>query len=121
MSKYGFEKDKRLGKNEDGAPQTIPYVKNNKKATLGANGGLVNMTTSIRKGVGKTQGTSHVKFVKGGTTCDEGAKIVASSLKQDKFQTSKIQESSYQMSFFDYMLTRNHHGKVVAMSVGHRS
>jgi hypothetical protein len=105
MSKYGFEKDKRLGKNEDGAPQTIPYV----------------ISTSIRKGVGKTQGTSHVKFVKGGTTCDEGAKIVASSLKQDKFQTSKIQESSYQMSFFDYMLTRNHHGKVVAMSVGHRS
>jgi hypothetical protein len=122
MSKYGFEKGKRLGKNEDGAPQTIPYVKNNKKATLGANGGLVNMTTSIRKGVGKTQGTSHVKFVKGGTTCDEGAKIVASSLKQDKFQAPKTQESSYQMSFYaDYMLTRNHRGKVVAMFVGHRS
>jgi hypothetical protein len=31
MSKYGFEKCKRLGKNEDGASQTILYVKNNKK------------------------------------------------------------------------------------------
>jgi hypothetical protein len=60
MSKYGFEKGKGLGKNEDSSPQTIPYVKNNKKAVLGANGGLVNMTTPIRKGVGKTQGTSHV-------------------------------------------------------------
>jgi hypothetical protein len=64
MSKYGFEKGKGLGKNEDGAAQTISYVKNNKKATLGANGGLVNMTTPIRKEVGKTQGTSHAKFVK---------------------------------------------------------
>jgi hypothetical protein len=122
MNKYGFEKGKGLGKNEDGAPQTIPYVKNNKKATLGANGGLVNMTTPIRKGVGKTQGTSYVKFIKGGTTCDEGAKIVASSLKQDKFQAPKILESSSQISFYvDYMLTRNHRGKMVAMFMGHRS
>jgi hypothetical protein len=89
MSKYGFEKGKGLGKNEDEAPQTIPYVKNNKKDALGANGGLVNMTTPIRKGVGKTQGTSHVKFIKEGTTCDEDAKIVASSLKQDKFQAPR--------------------------------
>jgi hypothetical protein len=80
------------------------------------------MTTPIRKGVGETQGTSHVKFVKGGTTCDDGAKIVASSLKQDKFQDHKTQESSSQMSFYeDYMLTRNYRGKVVAMFVGHRS
>jgi hypothetical protein len=64
MDKYGFEKGKELGKNEQGAPQTIPFVKNNKTATLGTNGGLVNMTTPIRKGNGKTQGTSHVKFVK---------------------------------------------------------
>jgi hypothetical protein len=79
------------------------------------------MTTPIRKGVGETQGTSHVKFVKGGTTCDEGAKIVASSLKKNKFQAPKTQESSSQMSFYvDYMLTRNHRGKVVAMFVGHR-
>jgi hypothetical protein len=122
MNKYGFEKGKGLGKNEDGAPQTIPYVKNNKKAALEANGGLVNMTTPIRKGVGKTQGTSHVKFFKGGTTCDEGAKIIASSSKQDKFQAPKTQESSPKMSFYaDYMLTRNHRCKVVAMFVGHRS
>jgi hypothetical protein len=84
MNKYGFEKGKRLGKNEQGAPQTIPFVKNNKTATLGTNGGLVNITTPIRKGNGKTQGTSHVKFVKRATTCDEGAKIVASSARQDK-------------------------------------
>jgi hypothetical protein len=45
----------------------------------------VNMTTPIRKGIGETWGTSHIKFVKRGTTCDEGVKIVASSLKQDKF------------------------------------
>jgi hypothetical protein len=89
MSKYGFEKGKGLGKNEDGASQTISYVKKNKKAALGANGGLVNMTTFIRKGIGETQGTSHMKFVKRGTTCDEGAKIVASSLNQDKFQAPK--------------------------------
>jgi hypothetical protein len=80
-SKYSFEKGKRLGKNEDGAPHTISYVKNNKKAALGANGGLVNMTNPIRKGVGKTQGKSHSKFVKGCTICDEGSKIIASSLK----------------------------------------
>jgi hypothetical protein len=49
----------------------------------------VNMTTSIRKGIDETQGTSHIKFVKRGTTCDEGAKIVASSLNQDKFQAPK--------------------------------
>jgi hypothetical protein len=122
MSRYGFEKGKGLGKNEDGASQTISYIKNNKKAALGANGGLVNMITPIRKRVGETQGTSHVKFVKGGTTCDEYAKIIASSLKQDMFQAPKTQESSSQMSFYaDYMLTRNHRGKVVAMFVGHRS
>ena len=50
MSKFGFEKGKDLGKNEQGIPQSIPYVKNNKTAALGANGGLVNMTTPIRKG-----------------------------------------------------------------------
>jgi hypothetical protein len=85
LSKYGFEKGKGLGKNEDGIFQTISYVKNNKKAALGAKGGLVNMTTPIRKGIGETQGTSHIKFVKRDTICDEGAKIIASSLKQDKF------------------------------------
>jgi hypothetical protein len=62
MNKYGFEKGKGLGKNEQGAPQIIPFVKNNKMATLGTNGGLVNMTTPIHKEI------SHVKFVKGGTT-----------------------------------------------------
>jgi hypothetical protein len=122
MSKYGFEKGKGLGKNEDGASQTISYIKNNKKAALGAKGGLMNMTTPIRKGIGETQGTSHIKFVKRGTTCDEGAKIVASSLKQDKLQAPKTQESSSQISFYaDYVLTRNHRGKVVAIFVGHRS
>jgi hypothetical protein len=49
LSKYGFDKGKGLGKNEDGASQTISYVKNNKKAALGAKGGLVNMTTPIHK------------------------------------------------------------------------
>jgi hypothetical protein len=98
------------------------YVKNNTKAALGANGGLVNMTTPIHKGVGKIQGTSHVKFVKGGITCDEGAKIVASSLNQDKFQALKTQELSSQMYFYtDYKLTRKHRGKVVAMFVVHHS
>jgi hypothetical protein len=68
------------------------------------------------------QGTSHIKFVKRGTTCDEDAKIVASSLKQDKFQARKTQESSSQISFYaDYVLTRNHRGKVVAIFVGHHS
>ena len=88
MCKFGVEKGKGLGRNEQGIPQYIPYVKNNKTTTLGANGGLGNMTTPIRKGEGKTQGASHVKFVKRGTTCDEGAKIVASSSKQDKFKAS---------------------------------
>jgi hypothetical protein len=122
MSKYEFEKGKGLDKNEDGASQTISYVKNNKKAALRAKRGLVNMTTPIRKGIGEIRGTSHIKFVKRGTTRDEGAKIVASSLKQDKFQAPKTQESSSQISFYaDYVLTRNHHGKVVAIFVGHRS
>jgi hypothetical protein len=127
MSKFGFEKGKGLGKNEQGAPQTIPFVKNNKTATLGTNGGLVNMTTPIRKGNGKTQGTSHIKFVKRGTTCDEGAKIVASSSRKDKFQASrtinfKTQELSSHVSFYaDYVLTRNHRGNVVAKFVGHRT
>jgi hypothetical protein len=49
LSKYGFEKGKGLGKNEDGESQTISYVKNNKKAALGAKGGLVNMATPIHK------------------------------------------------------------------------
>jgi hypothetical protein len=35
-SQEEFEKVKGLGKNEDGASQTISYVKNNKKAALGA-------------------------------------------------------------------------------------
>jgi hypothetical protein len=85
LSKYGFEKGKGFKKNEDGASQTISYVKNNKKDDLRAKGGPVNMTTPIYEGIGETQGTSHIKFIKRGTTCDEGAKIVASSLKQDKF------------------------------------
>jgi hypothetical protein len=98
LSKYGFEKGKGLGKNEDGASQTISYVKNNKKAALG----LVNMTTPIHKRI--------------------GAKIVASSLKQDKFQARKTQKSLSQISSYaDYVLSRNHHGKVVAIFVGHRS
>jgi hypothetical protein len=118
MSKFGFEKGKGLGRNEQGIPQSIPYIKNNKTAALVGNGGLVNMTTPIRKGEGKSKGSSHVKFVKRGTTCDEGAKIVASSLKQDKFKASsnfKTQGSSSHISFYaDFVLTRNHHGKVVA-------
>jgi hypothetical protein len=80
------------------------------------------MTTPIRKGNGETQGTSHIKFVKRSTTCDEGAKIVASSLKQDKFQALRTQESSSQISFYaDYVSTRNHHGKAVVIFVDHRS
>jgi hypothetical protein len=49
LSKYNFEKVKGLGKNEDGTSQTISYIKNNKKADLGARGGLVNMTTPIHR------------------------------------------------------------------------
>jgi hypothetical protein len=59
----------------------------------------VNMTTPICKGNGKIQGTSHVKFVKRGTTCDEGAKIVAFSSRQDKFQASSTINSKPQESF----------------------
>jgi hypothetical protein len=103
------------------ASQTISYVKNNKKAALGAKVGLVNMTTLIHKGIGEKQGTSHIKFIKRGTTCDEGAKIVASSLKLDKFQAPRTQKLFSQIfSYADYVLTRNHHGKVVAIFVGHR-
>ena len=83
------------------------------------------MNIPIRKGEGKTQGASHVKFVKRGTICDQGAKIVASSSRQDKFKTSSnsnTQESSSSVSFYaDYVLTRNHHGKVVTKFVGHRT
>jgi hypothetical protein len=122
LSKYGFEKGKGLGKNEDGTSQTIHYVKNNKKDALGARGGLVNMTTPIHRRSSEKQGLSQIKFIKRGTTCDEGAKIVASSLKQDKFQAPKTPKTLSQMSFYaDYVLTRNHHGKVVAKFVGHRS
>jgi hypothetical protein len=60
MRKFGFEKGKGLGKNEQGIPQSIPYVKNNKTAALGANGGLVNITTPLRKGEKKNQASSQV-------------------------------------------------------------
>jgi hypothetical protein len=62
----------------------------------------------------------------GGTICDEGAKIAAFLSRQDKYQASstinsKGQESFSHVSFYaDYVLTRNHHGKVVAKFVGHR-
>ena len=125
MSKFGFEKGKGLRKNEQGISQSIPYVKNNKTAALGANGGLVNMTTPIRKKERKNQASSHVKFIKRGTTCDEGAKIVASSSKQDKFKNSsklQTQEPASHVSFYaDFVLTRNHRSKVVARFVGHRT
>ncbi|KAG2582913.1 hypothetical protein PVAP13_6KG157806 [Panicum virgatum] len=109
MSKFGFEKGKGLGRNEQGTPQAIPFVKNKNKATLSAQGGL-----------------GHVKFVKRGTTCDEGAKIVASSSKEDKFNASnstkiKAQASSHVSFSAHYVLKRNHHGKVVAKFVGHRT
>ena len=85
----------------------------------------MNMTTPLRKGEKKNQASSHVKFIKRGTTCDEGAKIVASSSKQNKLETSsksQTQESSSHVSFYaDFVLTRNHRGKVVAKFVGHHT
>src|SRR6185312_8834489 len=99
MSKFGFEKGKGLGKNEQGIPQSMQYVKNNKTAALGANGGLVNRTTPIRKGEKKNQASSHVKFIKRGTTCEEGAKIVASSSKQDKFKNSSKPQTQEPSSY----------------------
>ena len=84
----------------------------------------MNMTTPIHKKERKTQAYSHVKFIKRGTTCDEGAKIVASSSKQDKFKNSsklQTQETASHVSFYaDFVLTRKHLGKVVAKFVGHR-
>ena len=83
------------------------------------------MTTPIRKTNNVVQENSHVKFVKRGTTCDEGAMIVASSSKQDNFKASsdfKTQESSSHVSFYaDFVLTRNHIGKVIARFVGPRT
>ena len=84
------------------------------------------MTTPIRKGENKNQASSHVKFIKRGTTCDEGAKIVASSSKEDRFKASnstkiKAQESSHVSFYADYVLTRNHRGKVVDKFIGHRT
>ena len=84
------------------------------------------MVTPIRKRNNVIQESDHVKFVKRGTTCDEGAKIVASSSKEDKFHASnptqvKAQESSHVSFYADYVLTRNHHGKVVVKFVGHRT
>ena len=86
----------------------------------------MNMTTPIRKTNDVAQESSHVKCVKRGTTCDEGAKIVASSSKKDKFNGSnptkiKAQESSHVSFYADYVLTRNHRDKVVAKFVGHRT
>ena len=48
MSKFGFEVGKGLGRNEQGTPHAIPFIKNKNKTALGAQGGLVNMTTPIR-------------------------------------------------------------------------
>ena len=83
------------------------------------------MTTPIHKKERKTQAYSHVKFIKRGTTCDEGAKIVASTSKQDKFKTSsksQTQKSSSHVTFYaDFVLTRNHRGRVVAKFIGHRT
>jgi hypothetical protein len=64
------------------------------------------MTTPIHKRSSEKQRLSQIKFIKRGTTCDEGAKIVASSLKQDKFQAPKTLKILSQMSFYaDYVLT----------------
>ena len=84
------------------------------------------MTTPVLKTNDVIQESGHVKFIKRGTTCDEGAKIVASSFKEDKFKASnstkiKAQESSNVSFYADYVLTRNHRGKVVAKFVGHRT
>ena len=49
MSKFGFEKGKGLGRNGQGTPHAIPFIKNKNKTALGAQGGLVNMTTPIHK------------------------------------------------------------------------
>ena len=126
MSKFGFEVGKGLGRNGQGTPHAIPFTKNKNKTALGAQGGLVNMTTPIHKTNDVIQESGHVNFIKRGTTCDEGAKIVASSFKEDKFKASnptkiKAQESSHVSFYADYVLTRNHHGKVVAKFVGHRT
>ena len=126
MSKFGFEKGKGLGRNGQGTPHAIPFIKNKNKTALGAQGGLVNMTTLVHKTNDVIQESGHVKFIKRGTTCDEGAKIVASSFKEDKFKASnptkiKAQESSHVSFYADYVLTRNHRGKVVAKFVGHRT
>ena len=84
------------------------------------------MITPICKTNDVIQENGHVKFVKRGTICDEGAMIVASSYKKDKFNASnptkiKAQESSHVSFYADYVLTRNHYGKVVAKFVGHRT
>ena len=86
----------------------------------------MNKTTPVHKTNDVIQESGHVKFIKKGTTCDEGAKIVASSFKEDKFKASnsikiKAQESSHVSFYADYVLTRNHRGKVVAKFVGHRT
>jgi len=49
MSKFGFEKGKGFGSNGQGTPHVIPFIKNKNKAALGDQGGLLNMTTPIRK------------------------------------------------------------------------
>ena len=126
MSKFGLEKGKGLGVNRQGTPHAIPFIKNKNKAALGAQGGLVNLITPIRKTNDMIQESGHVKFVKRGTTSDEGAKIVASSSKEYKFNASNptkimAQESSHVSFYADYVLTRNHRGKVVAKFVGHRT
>jgi hypothetical protein len=80
------------------------------------------MTTPIHKRIGEKQVISHIKFIKRGTACDEGAKIVASSLKQVLFQVPKTQKLLSQISSYaDYVLTSNHRGKVVVIFVGHHS
>ncbi|KAG2645150.1 hypothetical protein PVAP13_2KG212110 [Panicum virgatum] len=126
MSKFGFEVGKGLGRNGQGTPHAIPFTKNKNKTAFGAQGGLVNMTTPIHKTNDVIQESGHVNFIKRGTTCDKGAKIVASSFKEDKFKASnptkiKAQESSHVSFYADYVLTRNHRGKVVAKFVGHRT
>ena len=126
MSKFGFEVGKGLGRNGQGTPHAIPFIKNKNKIALGAQGGLVNMTTPVHKTNDVIQESGHVNFIKRGTTCDEGAKIVASSFKEDKFKASnptkiKAQESSHVSFYADYVLTRNHRGKVVAKFVGHHT
>jgi hypothetical protein len=116
MKKFGFVDGKRLGKQEQGTKDHIPFIKNHHTKGMGTRNVVHSMKQmGVKNYDNQIRYNTPIKFKSTQATTQ------APQSKPNKSSKKPKPHASQDSFYADYVLTWNHKGKVVAKYVGPRT